>query len=903
MLPVGGVRALVRSTLERLGLVSAPPGDNAYHAFISYSHAVDGALAPALQRGLQRFAKPWHQARAVRIFRDEASLSANPGLWTSIAQALDSSLFFILLASPRAAASPWVAREAAQWRSIKPLEHLLVGLTEGELVWDEVAGDFDWERTTALPETLRGAFQEEPRYIDLRWAHAGEQLSLSHARFRDAIAELAAPLHGVPKDVLAGEEVRQHRRTVRIARTAVVIFACLTLASIFFGIFALRQANEARRQRDLATSRSLLQAAASNLEGRIDLTALLSLEAYRLRPSAETKSSLIRAIERSEHIVGLLHADQPVDRIAVDADGARLAAAGTQNVVLWNLGPPRRPNGMLPVRGARALAFRPDGEILAVGEPSAISLWALEGRRRMSRRIPFRGAIAIAFSESSRLLNAVGPTSVAVFDTRSGRRIRRTALGMSVSAAAFAPGGTLVAIGGLRALSILDLTGKRPPVRIAASETPLALAFDSQGKRVAGVDLRGDGATIWDTATGDVLERLPLRGTAETVVFGPQDQLVLGMADGSVELRTENGSPSSQVLRGPAERVFDIEFPRGGPLATAGEQGVIVLWDPAGSAFQRQLPPLADPISDADFAARASALAVGGFGEVVTIWSFESGRPLRRVLRTGPVSAVAIDGAGSRVAVADRGVVLYEADGARRDLQPAGARALGTLEFGDGNTIAWGMPGRVSLWDVVSGRRVEPLAAVGTPLGLDFSGEGNLLAVAGEQGATLWDVTDRRSTELIGGQAVSAVAISRSGRVVAAATHGEVVVMDAEQGSTRFVLQIPQGLSVKLSFAPDEKTLAVGTSEARLVLVDAENGWQLGALSVPGGPVFGLDFSSDGATLLTAAQGGLITLWDDLLWSDVRAMTRRLCSVAGRSLTPDEWREFVPGQSYRTTCP
>ena len=73
-----------------------------YDGFISYSHAVDGRLAPALQRGLQRFAKPWYRARALRIFRDETSLAATPELWATIEEALDSSKNFILLASPEA---------------------------------------------------------------------------------------------------------------------------------------------------------------------------------------------------------------------------------------------------------------------------------------------------------------------------------------------------------------------------------------------------------------------------------------------------------------------------------------------------------------------------------------------------------------------------------------------------------------------------------------------------------------------------------------------------------------------------------------------------------------------------------------------------------------------------------
>src|SRR4051812_40280958 len=90
-------------------------------AFLSYSHAADGKLAPALQSGLHGFARPWFRLRALRVFRDEASLSANPGLWSSIVQALGSTQFFILLASPEAARSPWVGRETSYWVQHKSL--------------------------------------------------------------------------------------------------------------------------------------------------------------------------------------------------------------------------------------------------------------------------------------------------------------------------------------------------------------------------------------------------------------------------------------------------------------------------------------------------------------------------------------------------------------------------------------------------------------------------------------------------------------------------------------------------------------------------------------------------------------------------------------------------------------
>ena len=66
-------------------------------------------------------------------------------------------------------------------------------LTGGEWAWDAAAGDFT-EDSTAVPDALRGVFVEEPLYLDLRWARDDLHLSLRHARFRDAIAQLAAPM-------------------------------------------------------------------------------------------------------------------------------------------------------------------------------------------------------------------------------------------------------------------------------------------------------------------------------------------------------------------------------------------------------------------------------------------------------------------------------------------------------------------------------------------------------------------------------------------------------------------------------------------------------------------------------------------------------------------------------------
>jgi hypothetical protein len=55
-----------------------------YDAFVSHSHVKDKPIAAALQRSVQTLGKPWYQRGALRVFRDDTSLSATPHLWPTI---------------------------------------------------------------------------------------------------------------------------------------------------------------------------------------------------------------------------------------------------------------------------------------------------------------------------------------------------------------------------------------------------------------------------------------------------------------------------------------------------------------------------------------------------------------------------------------------------------------------------------------------------------------------------------------------------------------------------------------------------------------------------------------------------------------------------------------------------
>ena len=223
-------------------------GMSLYDAFISYSHAGDKPVAQALQSVVQTLGKPWWRRRALHVFRDDTSLSATPHLWPDIETALDASRFLVLIASPQAAASPWVDKEVAHWLLTKSPETILIVLTAGTLGWDMRGGDFLWDASTPLPPALRRRFRSEPKWVDLTaYRAANPKAAARNPDFQTRAADIAAAVQGVPKEDLLSDELRQQRRALNTAYMAAAALAVLAAVSIFETIKANRERNRAER--------------------------------------------------------------------------------------------------------------------------------------------------------------------------------------------------------------------------------------------------------------------------------------------------------------------------------------------------------------------------------------------------------------------------------------------------------------------------------------------------------------------------------------------------------------------------------------------------------------------------------------------------------------------------------
>ncbi|NBE50120.1 TIR domain-containing protein [Streptomyces boluensis] len=888
-------------------------GGSGYDAFISYSHVWDKDLATAFQSALQSFDRPWYRPRGLKLFRDETNLAASPHLWQEIEEGLARSRWLVVMASPPAAASPWVRREIRWWLTHRSAETLLIGWTDGGLVWDSDRAEFDWSRTDALPrEEMDRAFDAEPRWVDLRWLRGPEQARAVDPRLVECAAEFVAPLTGRSKDELIGDHVRRRRQTRRLVRATVATLIVLLLLAVAGGVTAYVQRNSARAQTLVAQSRQLAAEAASISDTQPDLARQLMVQAYRLAPTAEAVGALVE----SHALPRVVRGRGPVRAAAYSSRGL-LAMADDTGIRL--LDPAR---GTRPVftesaestesteateRPTTAVAFSPDGRLLALGDtagdvrlldvtdpgdPEPLgSASAVAGRKEVR---------VLALTSGGRLFAMTGKDG-AVLDVSEPARSKSLARLPDYPVAA-SPRGDLVVSeerddedGYLGRLRLSTVSGSAPPRQVATVASPEQVdisgarqraMFSPNGQLLAAA---GDDSQVrlWDVADP---ARPAVRPTLTTqsrfglhsVAFSPdQSTLATGDSDGTVTLWDVSDPMrprSGAQLSSRSTMLGDLSFsPDGHTLASVGvndepfglgSDPTLRLWAVSGSErtsaattlpTDGTFPPAFDPDS--------RLLAAGG--EPTTVWRLDS---------TGDTTG---DSAGGTTSDTTRDDTRDNTGAPRRlttmeTVNPSGqATAFST----DGRTLFSGMP--LKAWDLTDPARPRDLTrGEARKDGASRLAANPVLPLVAARGksrdpAEVWNIGDREQPTLLGtlgdagaGTGHQDLAFSPDGALVAAPAGNAVRLWWVGRNSPpRPAGDLPRakGPVSALAFGPKGHTLFVGDETGTISTWDVSRPGQperQGASARHTGAITGLAVHPDGELAATAGLDGRIRLWD-----------------------------------------
>jgi WD40 repeat protein/DNA-binding SARP family transcriptional activator len=605
-----------------------------------------------------------------------------------------------------------------------------------------------------------------------------------------------------------------------------------------------------------------------------------------------------------------------------------------------------------------SVAYSPDGETVAVGGARYIRLIDARTREQLAETAVGGVAMRMAFTkDGSRLVALIAPGTArglgaadAQITTRdaatlaaTGPPIKPEGFAGAYVGSYFEPPSFALAPDGRSAITASDedqlvwwnLRSRTPTRRLAIGAGKHALALSPDGRTIAvGIDR---GIQLVDTRSGAVRTAAgALGGAPSWLLFSPDGETVVSTSlDGTVALWDAESGTRRETLRGHSGAVQQPVFsPDGETLYTVGHDGTAIAWDIGGErglgrhftfTHDRHANQGGYDTHPGSFSPDGRLVAVGLKEQGIRLWDATDLTPVGPPLSEtgGEVFSLAFTPDGQTLAAVtlDGQATLWDVE--RRSLLRGPFSAgigdvLGSSISADGAILAAPGPedwtgfyhdpneGGVNLWEVATGEPLDTIA-LGVPAGdVAFSPAGQALAFVHERGGTaeVWDVAERSRIAKLPVNSDSrfyyAIAFSPDGRTLATGGLEDPIVRVWDVPTGKLIRELDQGSAgVKtLDFSPDGRILAVSGYAPVAQLWDVATGARIGPTLRAGSRRADIDLSPDGRELLMTAADGRGALWD----VDPESWARRACTLANRTLTPEEWEEFLPGRPYEPAC-
>jgi WD40 repeat protein len=796
--------------------------------------------------------------------------------------------------------------------------------------------------------------------------------------------------------------IRRERRAARLRRAVVTALSLLLVAALTGAAIAWRQSLNAQRQAEISAARGLIASAESIRDSDPRLALQLGVAALRLDPNRAADASLAETLTTTGYAGTLPGSAGPATAIALSPDGHTLAVGGQKQLTIWDVAQPNRPvrlgEPLSNFSGAvSALAWAPDGVLLFAGDSGIpggtqghIRAWNMTNRAHPW--VPFGIAVDLPDITSS-FTDIVWATDERSFAVRDRSTVYL--FGFTSADGGSEPNATIPApwySHGLFALSrngrllvvndesgmdaqLWDLTDRRHPRPVgsrlsAYGFTGTAAAFSADG-RVLATGTPNSGFQLWDVRKPEQPRRiydsgptLGLSGAVTSIAFDANDTAILCAGDDGriqkvllpvnkplAEQDPTDGGAGAYVhpakpLPGHRAPVSRMSYsPTAALLASAGEDGQVLLWD----FTNRQRPHYSGTSLDGRSAGPRGlyGLSIGGSqlssltqdGRALLWDPNQPGNtlPQRQVVFSAPgsgdgrsftarvASRLSPDGHWLAVTGYEPGVQLWDMSGAnmtkiQTSIGNSSTTSLSLILLawsGDSRTLALGYnDGKVVLVDV---NRSGPPQVVGSIQHTDalhnvLTARTNdrLVSIGRDGTAIIWNIADPTQPRMLGqftiGQ-VGSTALSADGRTLAIGHNSAGVTLWDLTDATR-----PDRMaSIRLDLEPPVQDVAFST-DGTILATSSATAIQLWDLSDPlkprragtelfAGDVQSLAFLPGDKTLISQGTRYL-NLWDVSMIAGIRGDAAAIACdrLGGEALPTEAWNQYAPGTPYRNTC-
>ncbi len=289
-----------------------------------------------------------------------------------------------------------------------------------------------------------------------------------------------------------------------------------------------------------------------------------------------------------------------------------------------------------------------------------------------------------------------------------------------------------------------------------------------------------------------------------------------------------------KTLTGHTGEVYSVAYsPDGTKIASASDDGTILIWDVKTGDRIRTLRGHTDGVESVAYSPDGTRLVSGGDDNTVRIWNADTGAFLH-MLSANDVNSVAYSRNGSRI-------------------------------------VSGSDNGTIRIWNAATGDRIRTLQGTSDVESVAYSPDGTRLVSGSGNAVRIWNTDTYTLLRTLQGHTddVYSVTYSPDGKKIASGggsdddnDNGTIIIWDANTGSRIRTLQGHTDEVKSVAYSPDRTRLVSGGADNTVRIWDADTGAHLRTLQGHTDDVYSVAYSPDGRNVASGSVDRAVRIWN-----------------------------------------